>query len=70
MNNSIQEIQEDEIDLKELFNTNYDSTETFENLYPTTDIINKEFDREYTRVLFKNKLTTVKEINNETQKKI
>ena len=54
--------------LKELFNANYDSTEAFEDLYPTTDIINKEFDREYTRVLFKNKLTTVKEINNKTQK--
>ena len=55
---------------KELFNANYDSTETFEDLYPTTDIINKEFNREYTRVLFKNKLTKVKEINNKSKKNL
>ena len=49
--------------LKELFNANYDSQQNFEGLYPNTDIINKEFDREYTRVLFKNKIANVKKIN-------
>lgn len=56
--------------LKELFNANYDSQQNFEDLYPDTDIINKEFDREYTRVLFKNKIANVKKINNETEKNL
>ena len=53
--------------LKELFSTCYDSEESFEKLYYKMDLTNYEFDREYTRVLFKNKLTNIRQINKETE---
>lgn len=53
--------------LKELFSACYDSEESFEKLYYEMDLTSYEFDREYSRVLFKNKLTDIRQVNKETE---